>query len=65
MQKNRRSEWNFAASDLGEWRWRVRHADGTEVCSLRRFTVLEDCIADARRHGYVGYKPRFERRKDE
>lgn len=64
-KKERRSEWRFAASRRGEWRWRVTHPDGTEICSLRRFTVLKDCVADAMRHGYVDAKPKVERRKTE
>ena len=64
MRRNeKRSEWIFAASKRGEWRWRVTHPDGTQVSSMRRFTVLKDCIADARRHGYVAEKPKLERRK--
>ncbi|MEA3156105.1 MAG: hypothetical protein QOK44_3694 [Betaproteobacteria bacterium] len=62
-KKEKRSEWNFAATKKGEWRWRVVHPDGTEVRSIRLFTVLKDCIADASRHGYIANKPKIERRK--
>jgi len=62
-KKEKRSEWNFAATKRGEWRWRVTHPDGAEVCSLRFFTVLSECIADAKRHGYIAEKPKVERRK--
>ena len=62
-RKDQRSEWNFAATKRGVWRWRVTHPDGTQICSLRSFTVLRDCVADAVRHGYVDAKPKVERRR--
>lgn len=62
-RKEQRSEWNFAATKRGVWRWRVTHPDGTQVCSLRSFTILKDCMADAARHGYTPVKPQTERRK--
>jgi hypothetical protein len=48
----------------GAWVWRVLHPDGTEASSERPFATLQECTADATRHGYVVVKPEEERRRN-
>ena len=48
----------------GAWVWRVLHPDGTEASSDRSFATLQECTADATRHGYVVVKPEEERRRN-
>lgn len=59
----RRRKWSFYIVGDGSWVWRVLYPDGTEKCSERMFPSLQECTADAQRHGYVVVKPEDERRR--
>ena len=48
--------WKFVTMGDGEWRWRA-HSDGTEAVSPSVFASIEDCMADAARHGYTNWRP--------
>jgi hypothetical protein len=37
-----------------EWEWRATGEDGSRRASTRTFSSFRECIADARRHGFVG-----------
>jgi hypothetical protein len=36
------------------WEWRVEAQDGAASVSTRSFGTLPDCVADAKRHGFMG-----------
>lgn len=58
----RRYEWKFFTHDNGLWIWRQIPPRGRAVSSEKSFPSLSDCIADARRHGYVLWAARERRR---
>jgi hypothetical protein len=60
--RDRRAEWKFFTGDRGQWLWRQIPPAGKAVSSESFFGTLTDCIADARRNGYVLWTSR-ERRK--
>jgi hypothetical protein len=60
--RDRRAEWKFFTGDQGKWLWRQIPPAGKAVSSESFFGTLTDCIADARRNGYVLWTSR-ERRK--
>ena len=52
------ARWGFAKAGTLGWWWKVADA-GTVVTrrSVRNFQTLEDCVGDARKHGYVLQMP--------
>jgi hypothetical protein len=58
----RRHQWKFFPGEQGMWVWRQIPPEGRAVSSPDGFLSLSDCIADARRNGYVLWTSR-ERRK--
>ena len=53
QHEERRSDWTFSQGDDGRWSWHVCPPDGVESASVRSFASLNDCVADARLHGYL------------
>jgi hypothetical protein len=51
-----RANWKFATRGDGEWRWSAAEPDGSEATSPCAFGSVEDCMADAARHGYANYR---------
>jgi hypothetical protein len=52
------AKWKFATRGDGEWRWTATEVDGAEAAaSASAFASVEDCMADAARHGYANYVP--------
>jgi len=47
--------WSFHKSPPDSWSWRRTSPDGEVLLEGRAsFPTIEDCMADARRHGYTG-----------
>jgi hypothetical protein len=47
--------WSFHKSDPENWTWRRTSPDGEVLLEGRAaFSTIEECLADARRHGYNG-----------
>jgi hypothetical protein len=47
--------WSFQKADPDTWNWRRTSPDGEVLLEGRAaFGTLNDCMADARRHGYTG-----------
>jgi hypothetical protein len=47
--------WSFQKADTDSWNWRRTSPDGEVLLEGRgSFDSLEDCMGDARRHGYTG-----------
>jgi hypothetical protein len=47
--------WNIYADRNGEWHWQKLDSHAAHVArSARGFAKREDCLADAREHGYAG-----------
>lgn len=46
------------------WNWRCTERGLTRIASLRVFPTFAECVADARKHGYVQHQhlARFDRR---
>ena len=58
MLMEQRAKWRFMTRGDGEWRWAAAEVDGAEAAaSLSAFASVEDCMADAARHGYANYAP--------
>jgi hypothetical protein len=52
-QAERRNKWSFFEVATSLWTWWVEHPDGSAAGSESRFPSLNECLADAARHGYV------------
>ena len=52
-QAERRSKWSFFEAAKGLWTWWLEHPDGSTAGSEGRFASLNECLADAARHGYI------------
>jgi hypothetical protein len=50
---DKRNRWKIVRNDDGTWAWRVSVGKGPENLSKRIFETLEECMSDAKRHGYV------------
>ena len=50
---DKRNRWKIIRNNDGTWTWRVSVGKGPENVSRRSFDTLEECMADAKRHGYV------------
>lgn len=50
---DKRARWKIIRNRDGSWAWRTAKPDKTEACSDRSFGSVEECIADAKTHGYV------------
>ena len=61
-RSERRHEWKFFTSANGHWLWRQIPPRGRAVSSEDTFESLTDCIADARRNGYILWTSRERRR---
>lgn len=59
--EERRHQWRFF-TDNGHWLWRQIPPRGKAVSSETTFDSLTDCIADARRNGYILWTLRERRR---
>ena len=59
---DRRREWKFFTAEKGQWLWRQIPPAGKAISSRSFFETLTDCIADARRNGYVLWTSRERRR---
>jgi hypothetical protein len=47
--------WNVYADASGLWNWEMLDAHARQVAhSARGFQSRDECLADARRHGYTG-----------
>lgn len=47
--------WEFKRDDASRWTWRRLTADGdVRLASRDAFADIDECIADARRCGYLG-----------
>ena len=47
--------WSFHKTDADAWNWRRTSPDGEVLLEGRTgFQSFDDCMADARRHGYTG-----------
>ena len=47
--------WSFHKGEPDTWNWRRTSPDGDVLIEGRiAFCSLDDCMADARRHGYTG-----------
>ena len=47
--------WQFFADAAREWRWKQIQSGGRVLQAARfAFPFFEDCVADARKHGYAG-----------
>jgi hypothetical protein len=57
MRMEARAKWKFATPGDGAWRWIAAHEDGSALESPSAFAWVEDCMADAARHGYADYRP--------
>jgi len=45
--------WDFFQDNDGRWRWRYSSAEEQRVSECAQgYATPDDCIADARRHGY-------------
>jgi hypothetical protein len=52
------AKWRFVTRGDGEWRWSAAEPDGAEAAaSEAAFASVEDCMADAARHGFGNYIP--------
>lgn len=50
--------WSFHKSDAESWGWRRTSPDGDILLEGRKsFSTFDECITDARRHGYTGSFP--------
>ena len=50
--------WSFHKSDSESWSWCRKSPDGEVLIEGRTsFSTLDECITDARRHGYTGSLP--------
>ena len=59
---DRRRQWSFSLRDRdGSWSWHVANHEGVETASSESFKSLDECIADAMRHGYVIYEDKERR----
>ncbi|MGZ5092784.1 MAG: hypothetical protein ACXWCY_16745 [Burkholderiales bacterium] len=50
---DKRNRWKIVRNENGTWSWRVSVGKGPENLSKRSFDTLEECMADAKSHGYV------------
>ena len=50
---DKRRRWKIIRNDDGTFAWRSARALGPEIHSTMAFTTLDECIADAKRYGYV------------
>ena len=50
---DKRRRWKMIRNDDGTFAWRSARALGPEIRSTASFTTLDECIADAKRYGYV------------
>jgi hypothetical protein len=47
--------WSFHKPDTDSWNWRRTSPDGEVLIEGRTaFGSLDECVEDARRHGYTG-----------
>ena len=50
--------WSFQKAHEDAWNWRRTSPDGEVLLEGRApLPSLDDCMADARRHGYTGTSP--------
>ena len=61
----RRQKWSFFVLADGSWVWRVLYPDGTDRSAEVGFRTLDECTADAARHGYVRWPAERERRRSQ
>jgi hypothetical protein len=50
---DKRRRWKIIRNEDGTFAWRSARALGPEIRSAVSFSTLDDCIADAKRYGYV------------
>ena len=60
----RRSKWSFFEAIDGLWTWWVERPDGSSASSVRKFSSMNECIADAQKQGYVLPSAARERRAE-
>jgi hypothetical protein len=65
LTAEKRSDWTFLTVEDGSWVWHVTYADGSKATSMRRFSTVKECVADATRNGYVAWIPEAERRREQ
>ena len=51
------ANFKFKTAGDGAWHWLAAHDDGAEIVSPAAFGSIEDCMADAARHGYANFYP--------
>jgi|RhiMethySRZTD1v2_1073278.scaffolds.fasta_scaffold1339525_2 hypothetical protein len=62
---DRRRQWSFSLRESdGCWAWHMASPAGTVTSSPCHFKTLDECIADATKHGYVIYEDKERRRPD-
>jgi hypothetical protein len=62
---DRRRQWSFSLSESdGCWRWHRSNRSRSETQSSQPFSTLDDCIADAMKHGYVVWEEKDRRRPE-
>jgi hypothetical protein len=61
VQRGAKMTWEFITKPVRtanvvawEWEWRFVAEDGSEKSADRTFPSFRECIADARRHGFIG-----------
>ena len=59
-----RNQWQFVATEAGNWKWIITSPDGTQSESAGEFARLADCTSNAAEHGYVAWKSEDERRHE-
>ena len=62
---DRRRQWSFSLRESDHsWAWHMSSATGGVTSSARHFETLDECIADAKAHGYVIYEDKERRRPE-
>jgi hypothetical protein len=51
------ASFRFSTPGNGSWHWVAARDDGLETQSPAAFDSIEDCMADAARHGYDHFYP--------
>ena len=51
------ASFKFTTVGDGAWHWTAADSDGMETVSPCAFGSIEDCMADAARHGYANFYP--------
>ncbi len=47
--------WSVYADASGRWHWEMLNGEAGEIAhSARAFSTRDDCLADARKHGFTG-----------